>query len=102
MNSTKPKPTRKHPQTHEQPRTQPKNHAQMRAEQNDDDMELFDLLCVALHFAGVKSQAQKQILEAYADELDSFDDNAPYGQEQMIEIIERLRERFPESFEQGS
>ena len=67
-------------------------------EEFDDDMELFDLLCVALHFAGVKKSCQQQILQAYAKELDCFDDDMPYGQEQMIAIIKSLRKKFPESF----
>lgn len=68
----------------------------------DDDMELFDLLCVALHFAGVKKSCQQQILQAYAKELDNFDDDMPYGQEQMIAIIKSLRKKFPESFNLSS
>lgn len=65
---------------------------------DENDLELFDMLCVALHFAGLKRSALKQILQAYSDELDSFDDEAPYGQEEIIAIIHTLQAKYPEAF----
>lgn len=69
---------------------------------NENDLELFDMLCVALHFAGVKRSGLKQILQAYIDELDNFDDEAPYGQEEIIAIIHTLQAKYPESFHTSS
>ncbi|ETD25881.1 hypothetical protein [Helicobacter canis] len=69
---------------------------------NENDLELFDMLCVALHFAGLKRSALKQILQAYSDELDNFDDEAPYGQEEIIAIIHTLQAKYPEAFHTSS
>lgn len=64
----------------------------------EDDMELFDMLCVALYFAGARQEFLQQVLEEYGAELDGFDDDEPYGQEQIIEVIKRIRVKRPDFF----
>ncbi|OBV28357.1 hypothetical protein BKN38_02700 [Helicobacter sp. CLO-3] len=66
--------------------------------QDEESLEVLDMLCVALHFAGLKEGAIEQALDAYMEELDSFDDDDAYGQEQMIEIIKRIRTTYPTLF----
>lgn len=56
-------------------------------------LEVMDMLAVALHFAGVKDQNIDKAIEAYSQELDSFDEDTPYGQKEMIEVIERLKNK---------
>lgn len=67
--------------------------------QDEESLEVLDMLCVALHFAGLKEGAIEQALDAYMEELDSFDDDDAYGQEQMIEIIKRIRSNHPTLFD---
>lgn len=56
-------------------------------------LEVMDMLAVALHFAGVKDQNIDKAIQAYSQELDSFDEDTPYGQKEMIEVIERLKNK---------
>ncbi|MGP1450986.1 MAG: hypothetical protein ACTTJS_07705 [Wolinella sp.] len=61
-------------------------------------LELSDMLSVALHFAGVKSDKLEQAMDAYLAALDDFDDNEEYGREAMISIIENLKKHKKELF----
>lgn len=56
-------------------------------------LEVMDMLAVALHFAGVKDQNIDKAIQAYSQELDSFDEDTPYGQKEMIEVIGRLKNK---------
>ncbi len=77
----------------------PSNHTNQNSPKNDENLtEILDLLCVALHFAGVKQAKMRQALEAYTDALDEFDEEADYGQKEMIQIIENLRAKRGDLF----
>ncbi|PAF48630.1 hypothetical protein BKH41_04985 [Helicobacter sp. 12S02232-10] len=54
-------------------------------------LEIIDMLGVALHFAGVKPENIQKAIDAYLEEIDTIDEDKPYGQKEMIEVIERLR-----------
>lgn len=61
-------------------------------------LELSDMLSVALHFAGVKDEAMQKAIDAYIQALDDFDEEAEYGREAMISIIEGLQKNRKELF----
>ncbi len=62
--------------------------------------QLVDNLGAALYFAGVKKDKIQEALEAYEALLDdeSFDENAPYGIDEIIETINLLRQKRAELF----
>lgn len=61
-------------------------------------IEVMDMLCVALHFAGAKNESLQTLLDHYLDELDKIDENTPYNQEQMIALIKLLQSKYPQYF----
>lgn len=65
-------------------------------------LEIIDMLSVALHFAGAKKQHIRDLIELYTEQMDIFyaklPEDAPYGQEEMISIIESLRQKYPKFF----
>ncbi|HIV48374.1 MAG TPA: DUF4954 family protein [Candidatus Helicobacter avicola] len=62
--------------------------------------QLIDTLSVALYYAGVKKDKLEDALECYEGLLDSleYDDESPYGVEEMIKTIESLRQTHAELF----
>lgn len=62
--------------------------------------QLVDSLGAALYFAGVKKDKIQEALEAYEALLDdeSFDENALYGIDEIIETINLLRQKRAELF----
>ncbi|PAF51544.1 hypothetical protein [Helicobacter sp. 13S00477-4] len=54
-------------------------------------VEIIDMLGVALHFAGVSPQNIEKAIDVYLEELDNIDENTPYGQKEIIEVIEQLK-----------
>ncbi|WP_095332158.1 hypothetical protein [Helicobacter sp. 11S02596-1] len=54
-------------------------------------LEIIDMLGVALHFAGVKDENIPTAIDAYLEEIDTIDDELPYGQKEMIALIEQLK-----------
>ncbi|MGP1579757.1 MAG: hypothetical protein ACTTH5_01845 [Wolinella sp.] len=77
-----------------------KNNIEIKDEFIDEEMalELSDMLSVALHFAGVKEESMQKAMDAYLQALDDFDDEAEYGREAMISIIESLQKNNKELF----
>ncbi|WP_394994658.1 hypothetical protein [uncultured Helicobacter sp.] len=65
--------------------------------------QLIDTLSVALYYAGVKKERLEDALECYEALLDSleYDDESPYGVEEMIKSIESLRQTHAELFAQN-
>lgn len=65
-------------------------------------LEVLDMLCVALHFAGARQECLEELVELYATQMDSFYQNlpedTPYGQEEMIKIINALKKANPKLF----
>ncbi|ANV97899.1 hypothetical protein BBW65_03385 [Helicobacter enhydrae] len=61
-------------------------------------LEVMDMLAVALHFAGAQKQHIDTLIDCYLKELDAFDEQTPYGQEQMIALIHNLKEKYPQYF----
>ena len=65
-------------------------------------LEVIDMLGVALHFAGAKSTHIKELIELYSNQMDQFYEKLPedatYGQQEMIAIIESLRQDYPNFF----
>ncbi|GAA7269393.1 hypothetical protein HpCK38_20010 [Helicobacter pylori] len=59
-------------------------------------LEVIDMLSVALHFAGGKDI--KKLIDLYIEELDKFPEELPYNQEQMIALIEGLKQKYPKFF----
>lgn len=62
--------------------------------------QLIDTLSVALYYAGVKRDKLEDALESYEELLDSleYDDESPYGIDEMIKTIESLRQSHKELF----
>lgn len=62
--------------------------------------QLIDTLSVALYYAGVKKDKLEDALECYEALLDSleYDEQSPYGVDEMIQSIEILRQRHKELF----
>ncbi|PAF47379.1 hypothetical protein BKH46_04685 [Helicobacter sp. 12S02634-8] len=54
-------------------------------------LEIIDMLGVALHFAGVKTENIPQAIDAYLEEIDTIDGEQTYGQKEIIAVIEGLR-----------
>ena len=65
-------------------------------------LEVLDMLCVALHFAGARQECLEELVELYATQMDTFYQNlpedAPYGQKEMIAIINLLKRHNPKLF----
>ena len=62
--------------------------------------QLIDTLSVALYYAGVKKEKLEDALELYEELLDSaeYDEESPYGIDEMIETIESLRQKHKDLF----
>lgn len=74
-------------------------------ELNKDDFEfedfateIIDLLAVALHFAGVKKDKINEAIDIYLKELNNVDENLDYGQNEMIKVIEGMKDKYPKLF----
>ncbi|RDU59800.1 hypothetical protein [Helicobacter marmotae] len=65
-------------------------------------LEVLDMLGVALRFAGAKKEHVAKLTELYSTQMDKFyeflPDDAPYGQDEMVEIIKSLKKDYPEFF----
>lgn len=65
-------------------------------------LEVIDILGVALHFAGAKDESIQKLTTLYSEQIDKYYENlpedAPYGQKEMIEIIQSLKKDYPEHF----
>ncbi|MDO7253561.1 hypothetical protein [Helicobacter cappadocius] len=61
-------------------------------------LEVIDMLGVALHFAGVKTECIEQAIDAYLEELDNLDEDTSYGQKEIIEVIKSLKIKRKELF----
>lgn len=61
-------------------------------------IEVIDMLGVALHFAGVKSENIEKAIDAYLEELDNLDEDTSYGQKEMIEVIQSLKNKRKDLF----
>lgn len=58
-------------------------------------MQLADMLGVALHYAGVKKDMIREAVDAYLksmDELFEDSEHVEYGYEEVIRVIEHMRE----------
>ncbi len=64
-------------------------------------MQLADMLGAALHYAGVPDDKMPQAVEAYLNGIDEvFKDNldGEMGYEEVIKVIEHLKQTRPELF----
>lgn len=61
-------------------------------------LEVIDMLGVALHFAGVKSENIEKAIDAYLEELDNLDEDTSYGQKEIIEVIQSLKNKRKDLF----
>lgn len=61
-------------------------------------LEVIDMLGVALHFAGVKSENIEKAIDAYLEELDNLDEDTAYGQKEIIEVIQSLKNKRKDLF----
>lgn len=61
-------------------------------------IEVIDMLGVALHFAGVKSESIEKAIDAYLEELDNLDEDTSYGQKEIIEVIQSLKNKRKDLF----
>lgn len=59
-------------------------------------LEVMDMLGVALHFAGGKDI--KKLIDLYLQELDLVPEDTPYNQEQIIALINTLKNKYPKLF----
>lgn len=86
--------------THTQHARTQKSHTQSMQDIDEESaIEILDLLCVALHFAGVKQECIEKALQLYSKEIDNFDENASYGQKEIIQIILTLRKKYKDLFQ---
>lgn len=61
-------------------------------------LEVIDMLGVALHFAGVKTENIEKAIDAYLEELDNLDEDTSYGQKEIIEVIQSLKNKRKDLF----
>lgn len=65
-------------------------------------LEVVDMLGVALIFAGAKKQNVEKLIELYSSQMDKFyellPEDAPYGRDEMVEIIKSLKKDYPHFF----
>lgn len=64
-------------------------------------LEVLDMLCVALYFAGAKEEHIKELLQIYPAQIDKYFDNlqsSNYGQNEIIDIIKSLKRDYPQFF----
>lgn len=61
-------------------------------------LEVIDMLGVALHFAGVKPENIEKAIDAYLEELDNLDEDTSYGQKEIIEVIQSLKNKRKDLF----
>jgi hypothetical protein len=64
-------------------------------------IQLADMLGVALYFAGVPKDMMQDAVDAYLDGLDEYfgdDDEAEMGFDQIVAVIEKLKETKPVLF----
>ncbi len=66
-------------------------------------IQLADMLGATLHYAGVKEEKMPQAVEAYLNTLDEMFDRKirhDIGYEEIIEVIEHLKQTRPQLFVQ--
>lgn len=64
-------------------------------------LEVLDMLCVALHFAGAKEEHIEELLQIYPAQIDKYFANlqsSNYGQNEIIDIIKSLKRDYPQFF----
>lgn len=61
-------------------------------------LEVIDMLGVALYFAGVKKESIEKAIDAYLEELDNLDEDTSYGQKEIIEVIQSLKNKRKDLF----
>lgn len=61
-------------------------------------LEVIDMLGVALHFSGVKKESIEKAIDAYLEELDNLDEDTSYGQKEIIEVIQSLKNKRKDLF----
>ncbi|PAF51060.1 hypothetical protein BKH43_02295 [Helicobacter sp. 13S00401-1] len=74
--------------------------------QNDDlqdeirdlEAQIFDLLQVSLHFAGVKKDYMQEALEGYMELLGEEKDDAEYSVHEIIALIKKMKAKSPHFF----
>lgn len=62
-------------------------------------LEIIDMLGVAFHFAGAKSQHIKELIDIYINEVDNMSDNEEFTQAIIITIINNIKIKYPQYFE---
>ncbi len=62
-------------------------------------LEIIDMLGVAFHFAGAKSEYIKKLIDIYIDEIDNMLDNEEFTQAVIITIINSIKIKYPQYFE---
>lgn len=76
----------------------PKSHEQEELDIEELALEAIDMLGVALHFAGVKSENIEKAIDAYLEELDNLDEDTSYGQKEIIKVIQTLKNKRKDLF----
>lgn len=65
-------------------------------------LEVIDMLGVALIFAGAKKEHIQKLIECYSSQMDKFyeslPEDAPYGRDEIVEIIKSLKNDYPHFF----
>ncbi|PAF45318.1 hypothetical protein [Helicobacter sp. 11S02629-2] len=64
----------------------------------DLEAQVFDLLQVSFHFAGVKKDYMQEALESYMELLGEEDNEAEFSVHEIIALIKKIKAKSPHLF----